>query len=158
MLRSGLRLARVLAAPSRTVACKARSFSTTPSLFQSVKYAKSHEWALNKGGIATVGISDHAQSALGDLVFVELPEVGEKVSAGKTVAAVESVKAAADVYSPVSGEVVEVNSKLADTPDLINKSPMQDGWIVKVKISDANELNNLLDEAAYAKHCEESDH
>ena len=115
-----------------------------------LKYLDSHEWVrIESDGTVTVGISDHAQSALGDLVFVEVPAVGRKLKAGEAFAVVESVKAASDVYSPVSGEVVAVNESLSGAPELINQSPYNDGWLMKVKLSDNAELNKLLDAAAY---------
>ena len=106
------------------------------------------------GEIATIGISDYAQHALGDIVYVDLPEEGDEVEAGETFGAVESVKAASDLISPVSGEVVEVNSELEDAPELINKDAFGT-WMIKVKLSDPSELDALLDAAAYAKICEE---
>jgi glycine cleavage system H protein len=115
-----------------------------------LKYAKSHEWARDEGdGTVTVGITEHAQEQLGDLVFVELPEVGRQVRAGGECAVVESVKAASDVYSPVSGEVVEANSALADAPELVNSGPYGEGWMFKVRMSDPAELGALLDAAGY---------
>lgn len=118
-----------------------------------LKYSESHEWVSIDGDLATVGISDHAQDMLGDVVFVELPEVGAEVSAKQEVAVVESVKAASDIYSPVSGEIIEVNQQLLEAPDLINSSPEESGWLFKLKISDPSELDVLLDSAAYAEHC-----
>jgi glycine cleavage system H protein len=116
-----------------------------------LKYAKSHEWARDEGdGTVTVGITDHAQGQLGDLVFVDLPEQGDSVEAGADCAVVESVKAASDIYSPVSGEVVAVNSVLADSPEMVNENAFGDGWLFKVKMSDASELNNLLDADGYS--------
>ncbi|XP_020109774.1 glycine cleavage system H protein 2, mitochondrial [Ananas comosus] len=129
-----------------------RGFST---VLQELKYADSHEWVKVDGDSATVGITDHAQDHLGDVVYVELPDVGANVKQGKSFGAVESVKATSDVYSPVSGEVIEVNSKLSDSPGLINASPYDSGWIIKVKISGAGELNTLMDSDKYAKFCEE---
>ena len=117
-----------------------------------LKYNKSHEWARNNGdGTLTLGITDHAQELLGDLVFVELPEVGQSVAAGGECAVVESVKAASDVYSPAAGEVIETNEALADSPELINEDPYGEGWILKLRMSDASEWDNLLDADAYAK-------
>lgn len=117
-----------------------------------LKYMDSHEWArVESDGAVTVGISDHAQSALGDLVFVEVPEVGRKVKAGEAFAVVESVKAASDVYSPVSGEVIAANAELGSAPELINQSPYAQGWLVKIRPSDAAELSKLLDASAYQK-------
>jgi glycine cleavage system H protein len=124
-----------------------------------LKYAKSHEWVRNEGdGTVTVGISDHAQEMLGDLVFVELPEVDSSVDAGGESAVVESVKAASDVYSPVSGQVVEVNQVLADTPETINQDPFGEGWMFKIKMSDPSQLDGLLDAAAYSDIIESEEH
>jgi glycine cleavage system H protein len=115
-----------------------------------LKFLKSHEWArAESDGTVTIGISDHAQNALGDLVFVDVPEVGKKVSAGDACAVVESVKAASDVYSPVSGEVVANNDALGATPELINSDPYGAGWIARIRPSDAAEMAKLLDAAAY---------
>ena len=115
----------------------------------SIKYTEDHEWVKVEGDIATVGITQHAQDALGDVVFVELPEVGKTYAQKDTAGVVESVKAAADVYMPVSGEIVEVNQALADEPSLANSDPMGAGWFFKVKLSDASQLDALMDEAAY---------
>lgn len=121
-----------------------------------LRFAKSHEWVLDNGdGTVTVGISDHAQELLGDVVFVELPEVGREVNAGDDFSLVESVKAASDVYSPVSGEVIAVNEALDESPELINESPYGDAWIAKLKVSDASEIAALLDAAAYEATIEE---
>ena len=114
-----------------------------------VKYSEDHEWIKVEGDIATVGITEHAQDALGDVVFVELPEVGKTYAQKDTAGVVESVKAAADVYMPVSGEIVEINQALADEPSLANSDPMGAGWFFKVKLSDASQLDALMDEAAY---------
>ena len=114
-----------------------------------VKYSEDHEWIKVEGDIATVGITQHAQDALGDVVFVELPEVGKTYAQKDTAGVVESVKAAADVYMPVSGEIVEINQALADEPSLANSDPMGAGWFFKVKLSDASQLDALMDEAAY---------
>ncbi len=115
-----------------------------------LRFAKSHEWVLDNGdGTVTFGISDHAQELLGDVVFVELPEVGRELSAGDDISLVESVKAASDVYSPVSGEVIAVNEELEDAPETINESPYADGWIAKLRVSDAAEIGAMLDAAAY---------
>ena len=113
------------------------------------RYTKDHEWVRLDGDTATVGISKHAAEQLGDVVFVELPEVGRRVEKGKEAAVVESVKAASEVYAPVSGEVVEVNPKLADAPQTVNESAEGDGWFLKLKVADASELDDLMDEAAY---------
>lgn len=114
-----------------------------------LRYAESHEWArLEADGSVTVGISDHAQEALGDVVFIELPEVGKTVSSGDQVAVVESVKAASDIYAPVSGEVIEVNEALADAPESVNGEPYS-AWFFKIKPTDTAELDKLLDAAGY---------
>ena len=117
------------------------------------KYADSHEWVKLDGDIATVGISDYAQHALGNIVYVDMPEEGDEVNQGEDFGAVESVKAASDLISPVSGEVVEVNEELVDKPELINENAF-DNWIIKVKISDPSELDKLMDADAYKKLCE----
>ena len=114
-----------------------------------LKYASSHEWARLEGDVVTVGITDHAQDALGDVVYVELPEIGSAVSAGEEAGVVESVKAASDIYSPISGEVIAINAILEDEPETINSDAYNDGWFFKVKISDASELENLLTAEAY---------
>ncbi len=115
-----------------------------------LRYAPTHEWVRNEGSdIVTVGISDHAQDSLGDVVYVELPEVGAVVSAGEQASVVESVKAASDIYAPVSGEIIEVNELLADEPDTVNESPYEDGWFFKIKMSDVSDLENLMDAEAY---------
>ena len=116
-----------------------------------LKYAKSHEWVRVSGGVATVGISDHAQHELTDVVFVELPEIGRKVKAGEACAVVESVKTASDIYAPVSGEVVAVNPQLAQHPDLVNTAPYGDGWFFKIKLADPAELDRLLTPENYLK-------
>lgn len=120
--------------------------SNTPT---DLKYATSHEWARLDGDIITVGITDHAQEALGDLVFVELPEVGDSVNAGDEAGVVESVKAASDIYAPVSGEVVEVNPALEDTPELINSDPYGEGWMYKIKVSEIAELDDMMSADEY---------
>ena len=113
-----------------------------------LRYASNHEWArANADGTVTIGISDHAQEQLGDLVYVEVPDVGQEVTAGDACAVVESVKAASDVYSPVSGEIVEVNETLADAPELVNQDSYGEGWLFRVKTDD--DLSGLLDAAAY---------
>lgn len=123
-----------------------------------LKYTESHEWIRDEGdGVVTIGITDHAQELLGDLVFVELPEVGSDFGKGDDAAVVESVKAASDVYSPLSGEVVEVNEDLADAPESINEAAY-DNWIFKLKISDAGEMEALMNAEAYAEHAESEDH
>ena len=122
-----------------------------------LKFLSTHEWVLVEGDVATVGISDHAQSALGDLVYVELPEEGSSVAAGDSVAVVESVKAASDTYAPVSGEVVEVNEELDGSPDRINDDPYGDGWMYKVKMEDPGEIEDLLDADSYAEAIEDEE-
>src|SRR5437762_14345316 len=114
-----------------------------------LKYAKSHEWVRVSGDTGTVGITDHAQHELTDVVFVELPAVGRKVKAGEAVAVVESVKTASDIYSPVSGEIVESNKSVAEKPDLVNSDPYGQGWFYKIKLANAAELNKLLTAADY---------
>ncbi len=114
-----------------------------------LKYAKSHEWVRVAGGVATVGISDHAQHELTDIVFAEVPAIGRKLKAGEACAVVESVKTASDIYSPVSGEVVEVNKAIVDTPALINTEPFAGGWFFKVKLANPAELDALLTPAQY---------
>ncbi|MCZ2722254.1 glycine cleavage system protein GcvH [Marinomonas sp. 15G1-11] len=115
-----------------------------------LKYAESHEWVLDNGdGTVTVGITDHAQELLGDVVYVELPEVGSEVNATEQFSLVESVKAASDIYAPVSGEVVEVNEALSDEPEMINDVPFEGAWIAKIKLSEVSELDGLLDAAGY---------
>jgi len=121
--------------------------SNTPA---DLKYSEEHEWVRdNSDGTVTVGITDHAQDALGDLVYIELPEVGRKVEAAEACAVVESVKAASDIYSPVDGEVTETNVALDDAPESINDDPYGEGWIFKLRVSDGSQLNGLLDAAAY---------
>ncbi|WP_370278292.1 glycine cleavage system protein GcvH [Pontibacterium sp.] len=128
--------------------------SNVPS---NLKYAASHEWVLDNGdGTVTVGISDHAQELLGDVVFVELPEVGREVEQGEEFSLVESVKAASDIYSPVSGEVVAVNEDLEDAPETVNDEAFEGGWIAKIKLAEGADLSHLLDATAYeAKVAEE---
>ena len=113
------------------------------------KYMTSHEWVKVEGELAVVGITDHAQEQLGDITFVELPDVGKQVEKGAEAAVIESVKAASDIYAPVGGEVAEVNGALDDTPELVNKSPYEQGWIYKLKGFDAAELDGLLGAADY---------
>ncbi|WP_140909308.1 glycine cleavage system protein GcvH [Cognatiluteimonas lumbrici] len=123
-----------------------------------LKFNKSHEWARVEGdGKVTVGISDHAQELLGDLVYVELPNVGDRIEAGNACAVVESVKAASDVYAPVTGTVVEVNAALADKPETINEDAYGDGWLFVLEVEDAEQLNEMLDPDAYAELLEEDD-
>ncbi len=114
-----------------------------------MRYTKDHEWVSLDGDIATVGISQHAAEALGDVVFVEVPEVGKAVTKGDSFAVVESVKAASDVYAPVSGEVVEANDALSTAPETVNADPQGSGWFAKIKVSDASAIDALMDQAAY---------
>ena len=121
-----------------------------------LKYATSHEWVRNEGdGTVTVGITEHAQDLLGDMVFVELPEVGDEVSTGDDICVAESVKAASDIYAPVSGKVIEVNEELEDSPELVNSDAFGEGWLFKVQMEDASELEALLDAEGYANSIEE---
>ncbi|PNH11721.1 Glycine cleavage system H protein, mitochondrial [Tetrabaena socialis] len=136
---------------TQVFAAGSRAFATVAPGY---KYATSHEWAKVDGDTATIGISDHAQGELGDVVYVELPDVGKQVKKGETFGVVESVKAASDVYSPVSGEVIETNQVLVDKPGTVNTGPFKDGWIIKVKLSNPAELNSLLDSDAYQKECD----
>jgi glycine cleavage system H protein len=115
----------------------------------SLFFTREHEWVRLDGDTATVGITDHAQEALGDIVFTEVPAAGKQLSKGQEAAVVESVKAASDVYSPVSGEVVEGNQAVVDDPALVNSDPEGEGWFFKVKLSDTSELDGLMDEASY---------
>ena len=123
----------------------------------SKKFTKDHEWIDLEGDVATVGITDYAQGQLGDVVFVEVPEAGRQVSKGDDAAVVESVKAASEVYAPVSGEVVEGNGALEGNPALVNEDANNDGWFFKMKLADAGELDELMDEAAYADYVKELD-
>lgn len=129
--------------------------SQTPS---ELKYASSHEWArLEEDGSVTVGISDHAQEALGDVVFVELPDVGSTLAAGDEAGVVESVKAASDIYAPVAGEVIAVNGQLEDEPEIVNTDPYNDGWFFKLQPVDTSELDALLSAEDYQQQCDEED-
>jgi glycine cleavage system H protein len=116
-----------------------------------VKYSNEHEWIRVEGDVGTVGISDYAQEQLGDVVFVDVPQKGRKVAKGESVAVVESVKAASDIYSPASGEVIEVNAALADSPGDVNAEAMGKGWFFKLRLADKSELDGLMDEKAYAE-------
>lgn len=125
-----------------------------------LKYLSSHEWVRleEDGETATIGITDHAQDLLGDVVFVELPEVGAEIASGEEAGVVESVKAASDIFSPVSGVVLEINEDLEESPELVNSDPYDDGWFFKLKISDSDELAGLLDADGYAEVCEAEAH
>jgi len=119
------------------------------------KYTKEHEWLRVEGEEAVIGITEYAQSELGDITFVELPEKGREVGRSASIATVESVKAASDVYSPVSGKIIEANGALADTPELINQSPYEEGWICRISVTDASETENLMDAEAYENYLKE---
>ncbi|GAL16100.1 glycine cleavage system H protein [Vibrio astriarenae] len=123
---------------------------------KTLKFTDSHEWVRDNGdGTVTIGISDHAQQMLGDVVFVDLPEVEDDIEAGDTFSLVESVKAASDIYAPISGEIVEVNEELEDSPELVNEEPYDGGWIARVKLSDSAELDNLKDAEEYLNSIED---
>lgn len=124
---------------------------------RNLKYHKEHDWARIDGDIATLGVTDYAQEALGDIVYIELPEVGTEVTAGTTYAEIESVKAVSDVYAPLSGTIVEANDEVVDAPELINESPYEDGWLIKVKLSDPSELEDLISAEEYEQILAEQD-
>ena len=119
---------------------------------EGLKYSKEHEWVLVEGSTATIGITEYAEEELGDIVFVELPEVGEKIVKDDPFGAVESVKAVSDVYAPVSGTVLEINDVLLDNPETINDDPYGDGWMIRVELSDMDDLKDLMDEEEYAEY------
>ncbi len=123
-----------------------------------LKYSKNHEWVRIAGEKVIIGIDDYAQSQLGDVVFVELPEVGSVVTCGDSFSVVESVKAVSDIYAPVSGKIIEVNEVLADTPECINEDPYGEGWIAVIELEDASEVDNLMDSEAYQIMLEEGEH
>ncbi|KAK4755121.1 hypothetical protein SAY87_008878 [Trapa incisa] len=131
-----------------------RGFAT---VLKDLKYSDSHEWVKVEGNSGTVGITDHAQDHLGDVVYVELPEKGSTVTQGSSFGAVESVKATSDLISPVSGKVVGVNAELSNSPGLVNSSPFENGWIIEVELSDSGEVGKLMDSERYSKFCEEED-
>jgi glycine cleavage system H protein len=116
---------------------------------EELKYTKDHEWARIEGDVATIGITDYAQSELGDIVYVELPEVGLETKQMESFGTIEAVKAVSDLFAPLSGEVVKINDKLSDNPEIMNKDPYGDGWIIKIKLSDKGELDSLLDKEKY---------
>ena len=118
---------------------------------EDLKYTKDHEWIKITGDIAVIGITDHAQAELTDIVFVELPDLNKEVKLGEELCVVESVKSVSEIYAPLSGKIVKVNNKLEDSPEIINDSPYDDGWIVELKISDKSEINNLIDAKEYKK-------
>jgi glycine cleavage system H protein len=119
---------------------------------ENFRYTKEHEWVSVNGDVGTVGITDHAQSELGDIVFVDLPKTGTAVEQGKTIGSVESVKAVSDIYSPVSGEIIEINQALSDNPEKLNSDPHGDAWLVRIRLSEPAEINNLLSAADYQKY------
>ncbi|AXY41405.1 glycine cleavage system protein GcvH [Halomonas alkalicola] len=128
------------------------------SIPANLRYADSHEWVLDNGdGTVTIGISDHAQQALGDVVFVELPEVGRTLAVKEEFGVIESVKAASDLYAPVAGEVIAVNEALEDAPETVNEAPYADGWIMKVRLDDSAQLDDLLDADGYAAVAQSDD-
>lgn len=123
---------------------------------QDYKYTKTHEWVKLDGDVATIGITEYAQNELGDITYVELPPVGSTLNQSESLGVIESVKAATDVYAPIAGEVVEDNSDVESTPEMVNASPFQDAWLVKLRVSDTGQLDGLLDAAAYEKLLEET--
>ena len=116
-----------------------------------LKYTETHEWLKLDGDKARIGITDHAQSELTDIVFVEFPEIGKEVNKGDEICVVESVKSVSEIYAPVSGKIININKKLEDEPEIINKSPYDDGWLIELEIKDESQVNNLLDAQAYKK-------
>lgn len=127
-------------------------------ILKDLKYSNDHEWVKVEGNIATIGITDFAQSQLGDVVFVDLPEVGRELASGGEFGAIESVKAVSDLYAPISGVVKEVNTDLADAPETVNQDPYGKAWMIKVEITNTGELDNLLDSAAYEEFCDKEGH
>ncbi len=121
---------------------------------ENFRYTKEHEWVLVEGDTGTIGITDHAQEELGDIVYVDLPKPGVRVEQGKSLGSVESVKAVSDIYSPVSGEITEINQALADKPETLNSSPHEEGWLVKLRLSNPAELESLMSAADYQSHAE----
>ncbi|XP_047336392.1 glycine cleavage system H protein 2, mitochondrial [Impatiens glandulifera] len=150
-----LRLLSSRAASYLKISVFPRGFAT---VVKDLKYADSHEWVKVDGNTAVIGITDHAQDHLGDVVYVELPEIGVSLSQGGSFGAVESVKATSDIYSPISGKVIEVNTELNNSPGLVNGSPYENGWIMKLEIdNNGEELKSLMDADKYSKFCEEED-
>ncbi len=127
------------------------------NIIDGVKYTRKHEWARQEGNTAVVGLSDYAQDKLGEIVFVELPDVGTEVEAGKGSAVIESVKAVADLYAPADGSVVEVNEELLDQPEVINSDPYGEGWVYKIELKDESQMDQLMDKPAYEKFVVEED-
>ncbi|XP_072551326.1 glycine cleavage system protein H (aminomethyl carrier), a [Salminus brasiliensis] len=153
--RSLPKLSPPLASPAARLlpgTCFKRDLSVTPRFNAALKYTDKHEWVRVKDGVGTVGISNFAQEALGDVVYCGLPEVGTKLSQSDEFGALESVKAASELYSPLTGEVTEVNDALSDNPGLVNKSCYKDGWLIKMTISKPEEVDALMDEAAYERY------
>ncbi|TDH69500.1 hypothetical protein CCR75_002254 [Bremia lactucae] len=152
---------RVLSQTFRARAIKSASPSTQHRFgvaFLSTKYTPQHEYVTVNGKQGTIGITDFAQNSLGDVVYVDLPAVGDKLSKGDAFGAVESVKAASDVYTPASGTVTAVNEELAENPSLVNEEPMAGGWFIKVELDEVKDLDDLLGEDAYKEHCENEEH
>merc|ERR1711924_304639 len=151
MMKSSVLLRRMARSPALRTAPLSRTFATV--------FTTDHEWVTDPvDGVITTGITDFAQNQLGDVVYVELPAVGDTFEQGDQLGVVESVKAASDVYAPVSGEVVEINEDLPDEPSVINTDPSGEGWWVKIKLSEPGELDDLMDDDAYSKLCEEEEH
>src|SRR5207244_1956780 len=136
----------------------ARSKRSEPMTPEDNKYAKSHEYVHVEGEVGTVGITDYAQKELGDVVFVELPQVGTQLEAGDELGSIESVKAVSELFAPVSGEVVEINETLADKPELVNTDPYGDGWMIRVRLTDPTELDELMNAEEYEEYCETESH
>merc|ERR1712136_67937 len=153
MLKTLSKTANFLPRISRVIP---RSFSQSTG-FLSRKYSKEHEWITVSDGIGTIGISDYAQDTLGDIVYVELPEVDLEFEIEEEIGVIESVKSVSNIVAPVSGAVIEVNENLEETPDLVNKDPLGEGWIMKVKLSDESELSGLMDEESYTTFCDEQE-
>merc|ERR1711990_208182 len=153
MLKTLSKTANILPRISRVIPAS-RSLSQSTG-FLSRKYSKEHEWITVEGGIGTIGISDYAQDTLGDIVYVELPEVELEIE--EEIGVIESVKSVSNIVAPVSGAVIEVNENLEETPDLVNKDPLGEGWIMKVKLSDESELSGLMDEESYTTFCDEQE-
>ena len=126
-----------------------------PQIPDNLRYARSHEWVRREGDTIVIGISDYAQSQLGDIVYVELPAIGEEFAAGEAIGVVESVKATSDLYAPMSGQVIEVNEALQDDPAVVNRDPYGQGWMVRLRVAEPSQWDGLLDAAAYAKRIEE---
>ena len=144
--------------PSLLTATTRRSFATAHSLLAPRLYSEKHEWVVMQDGVGVVGVSNYAQEALGDIVYAQLPEIDAELEADEECGALESVKAASEVYTPVSGVVLEINESLADNPGTINASPYGDGWLFKLKVTNEAELDALMDDAAYEKFLASQDH